>query len=297
MKLYLFVVLSLAVLSTVSSLTVVTVKESTAGPKHHKLATALLTKPERKVVKSPIFHRRPLYYYEQYMEERTKISPTVPLTQHYKNERKLRIDHYDLLDQMQKLKEQLQFNSNDIKHEMLKANNSKVRIEDRGNALEKRIAQRHTACKFQIDHDMAWSTFYQQREKLNQSKLLVALPDEKAGLEKLVQFDKERSAFWMDQAKEMYQTLTQLRSKDSAEVEELTDQVKNLDSNIVKLSMKLNAVNDAAMRKIKNLEEKDNEVLKTLANDEILDKQRIHNEQVEAKASRHGGLAEREFPL
>lgn len=125
------------------------------------------SKPEKKVMGDDTFHKPPLYYYREYLTDRSSINPNIPLTTHYANERQLRLLHYQYLSKIQKLKEKQQFNMNDYSHEILKNENEKVMLQDRLKFLQRRISQRQTAIKFQIDHNYAWKTFYLQRMRVN----------------------------------------------------------------------------------------------------------------------------------
>ena len=61
-----------------------------------------------------------------------------------------------------------------------------------------------TAIKFQIDHDWGWRTFYTIRKKANESHVHEATPDAIPGLKKLIEFDKQRVAYYTQKAHDQW---------------------------------------------------------------------------------------------
>lgn len=253
-----------------------------------------LSKSERKVQKSPIFHQRPLHYYHLYLQDRTKINPHIKLGTHYVNERRARKEHYHLVDQIRELKEKLMFKANDIKHEAQKEKNDRVKIITEATALQRRISQRHTALKYRIDHAMAWSTFYKKRLQRNRKKIMTALEDEKAGYEKLIEFDRSRSAFYLTQSENLWKKLEGLRRTDTKKVNNLSDKINEYTGKVLDLKMKLSQITDHYLQKIKRLVAKDENIMSNLKAMESLDDQRIKNEKEEEEKAAHGSLASSE---
>merc|ERR1712183_204957 len=124
-------------------------------------------------------------------KESTEVSPKIPLPQHYANERKIRVHIFRLQNRIRKLKEQLTFSTKDLERAALKFQNKLISLRNRKVDLQIRVAQRETGAKFNIDHDEAWRAFYHSRLLVNKEKLHKALPDERVGLTKLVEFDTE----------------------------------------------------------------------------------------------------------
>ena len=265
-----------------------------SNPKPLPVDMSHLSKSEKKVQKSPIFHKAPLHYYHDYLIERQKINPQIPLTTHYKNERRLRKQHYNLVGQIRKQREHLMFKANDIKHAALKDKNSRVKVEADATALQRRISQRHTALKYRIDHAMAWSTFYKDRLKINLKKMKTALPDVKVGQEKLIEFDRARSKFYQDQSEGLWKTLEGLRKEDTKKVNQLTNQIDKYSGEVLNLKMKLSQLTDHYLEKIKKLVNKDEVVMSTLKKMENLDNKRINNEKKEEEEAASGSLAAQE---
>ena len=269
------------ILLALSYIAAITVKATVS---HEKLP---LTKAEKTVIKNDIFHKPPLFYYREYVEDRVKINPKLPLKEHYARERALRKKHYSYLDQINKLRQELQFHTNDIKHSILKSENAAVKELDLEHGLNLRIAQRHTAVKFQIDHDIAWKTFYEFRMKINEKKLLTAMPDQLEPLNKMIAFDKERSAFYESAAEEQWEQFKELKEDDNEKSQDMNDDVNSLANKILKMKMQLHLEASKLLRKIHGVEKQDGIVMNALKADEVLDMARVSHEQNEQRVAEH----------
>jgi hypothetical protein len=130
-----------------SSSTISSMLAQTGGIKSTVVDTVLrpLNAGEKKVLSSPIFHQPPLFYYRSYVASRSTVKKSVPIPQHYINERALRQKHYSLMDQISTLKHRTSFATRDLKHQILKAQNLSVTLGLQQHALQKRNSQREVA--------------------------------------------------------------------------------------------------------------------------------------------------------
>jgi len=123
---------------------------------------------------------------------------------------------------------------------------------------------------------------------------MTALEDEKAGYEKLIEFDRSRSAFYLTQSENLWKKLEGLRRTDTKKVNNLSDQINKYTGKVLDLKMKLSQITDHYLQKIKRLVARDESIMSNLKAMESLDDQRIKNEKEEEEEAAHGGLASSE---
>jgi hypothetical protein len=241
-----------------------------------------LTNPEKKLYMDEIFQKNPLYYFHLFVKEQGKVTTLkVPSTAHYEAERQSRIQHFVYKNEIFKLREQKTFATNDIKHEILKLQNQKISLQDKLKFFEKRVAQRETAIKFQIDHDFAWRTFYKKRFVANEKNVSQSLPDEVDSLEKMITFDKERATYWYDSATQQYMLLGKRDKEDRLKHEGFVAATDEIDDKILSLKLEHSQVVKKADIKIQNVAVKDELLMRVLAEDVLKDTQKMENDKLE----------------
>lgn len=241
-----------------------------------------LTFPEEKLYQDSIFRKRPLFYYHLFVRAKGKVTPLkIPSTAHYEKERQARIQHFVYKNQIFKLREQKTFASNDIKHAILKLQNHKISMQEKLKFFEKRVAQRETAIKFQIDHDFAWRTFYRKRFLANADNMSRALPDEQDSLQKMITFDKERATYWYDSATQQYMLLDKRNKEDRLKHAGFSTEGDEIDDKILMLKLELSQVVKKADIKIQDVAVKDELLMKILAGDVLKDTQKMENDKLE----------------
>jgi hypothetical protein len=241
-----------------------------------------LTNPEEKLYQDEIFQKTPLYYYHLFVKGQGKVTThKMPSTAHYEAERQSRIQHFVYKNEIFKLREQKTFASNDIKHEILKLQNHKISLQEKLKFFEKRVAQRETAIKFQIDHDFAWRTFYKKRFSANERNVSKALPDEVDSLEKMITFDKERATYWYDSATQQYMLLGKRSKEDRLKHEGFSTAADEIDDKILSLKLEHSQVVKKADIKIQDIAVKDELLMKILAGDGLKDTQKMENDKLE----------------
>jgi len=172
---------------------IIEVVDTTGGlealtPEQIKSTRKPLNTQESKVVQSPVFHQPPLFYYRLYKSQRLKPNTKVPLQKHYKNERKLRVKHYEILKQIRAMKQKTLFATKDLERSIEASENHLVKLKVDQSSLRLAISERETGIKFSINHNWMWRKYYQDRMKINQEKLNKAqqvMPDEVPGITNL----------------------------------------------------------------------------------------------------------------
>lgn len=235
---------------------------------------------EAKIESSPIFKHSPLYYYHLFMSVHNTVSSTVPLKKHYANERKLRIERDNYLNQIDALNREKGFKIRDKRHAMLKIENEIIKLHDTIDNVNKIHNQRKTAAKFEINHDIMWKKYYQSRLEANNQNLQKALPDDVPGIKALIKNDKERTAFYEKSANEQWETLTNLRVQQNSELMRIENEIDSLKNELT--SVKLHG--DQEIRRINNDIRKFKQQIKPidelLKSDDELDAKRRKNEAV-----------------
>jgi hypothetical protein len=193
-----------------------------------------------------------------------------------------------------KLREQKTFASNDIKHAILKLQNHKISMQEKLKFFEKRVAQRETAIKFQIDHDFAWRTFYKKRFLANADNMSRALPDEQDSLQKMITFDKERATYWYDSATQQYMLLDKRNKEDRLKHAGFSTEADEIDDKILMLKLELSQVVKKADIKIQDVAVKDELLMKILAGDVLKDTQKMENDKLEEQKFESDKLFEKD---
>jgi hypothetical protein len=229
------------------------------------------------------------------VREQGKVTtPKIPSTAHYEKERQARIQHFVYKNEIFKLREQKTFASNEIKNEILKLQNHNISMQEKLKFFEKRVAQRETAIKFQIDHDFAWRTFYKKRFVANDENVLRALPDERDSLKKMITFDKERATYWYDSATQQYMLLEKRNKEDRLKHEGLSTEADEIDDKILMLKLELSQVVKKADTKIQDVALKDEQLMKILAGDVLKDTQKMENGKLEEQKFESDKLFEKD---
>lgn len=239
---------------------------------------------ELKVESSPVFQHAPLYYYHKFVREHNKVKKNVPLKEHYANERRLRIERDNNLNQIDRLRRQRGFLKRDIEHEGLKLENEEVKEKEALHNVNKIATQRETAVKFEINHDEMWKKYYDKRLKINQGKLVHALPDQVPGLNKLEANDHQRISFYTEAANEQWQLLNNLKARNSSQSTALENSIDRLENQITEVHLKGSEKERHLENGIRKLQEKNQPIIETLKSDVKLDKLRQHTAMREQNA-------------
>merc|ERR1712151_467845 len=138
-----------------------------------------------------------LKYYHRYEKNHgQKINPNVPLHQHYKNERNLRKQADRIKDEIARAIQQAGFRIREVEHQIIAIKNEVNKARASRDAVVRMAEQRENSVKEEINHDEKFKELYQQRLKKNEARDKTALPDQRAALDKLIDFDEQRIAFW-----------------------------------------------------------------------------------------------------
>jgi hypothetical protein len=167
-------------------------------------------------------------------------------------------------------------------------------MQEKLKLFEKRVAQRETAIKFQIDHDFAWRTFYKKRFVANDENVLRALPDERDSLKKMITFDKERATYWYDSATQQYMLLEKRNKEDRVKHEGFSTEADEIDDKILMLKLELSQVVKKADSKIQDVAVKDELLMKILAGDVLQDTQKMENDKLEEQKFESDKLFEKD---
>lgn len=185
----------------------------------------------------------------------------------YADERSLRIKHYKFLNAINKLKEQKTFAINDLKHQIEELEVKKTKLNARRKMLERRISQRETGLKFQIDHDFAWKHYYDERRKQNSALTHNAMPDEMESLKKMLAYDDQRSQYFIDSATENWNTLLRLQKQDENMDRDMQSQIEDIEMGIIKKKQALHHVSVKTDGEIENMQRRDARNIKELRKD------------------------------
>lgn len=248
-----------------------------------------LNSHEKKIVANPIFNRKPQFYYHQYLEERARPrNKNMPLKEQYQRERRLREENFDYQRQIRELKQKMTLSVNEERHKLLNMENgySDMEVEERGDI--RKDNQRETAIKFQINHDIMWRSYYQQRLKENSTSLNTALPDEREALKKLIEFDKERIKYYIDSANDQYSLLTRWILQGRESHENYDRDMNRLGIRIARQNVKIDQQRSNTLMKIHQIQEKDKEIEQELKADEAEEDVRRKAVLVERKIADQG---------
>jgi len=243
---------------------------------------------EMKVETSPVFQKKPLYYYHKFIQQHNQVKKTVPLVKHYSNERHIRIERDNLLNKMDALNRKKGFQERDTEHAVLKIENEVVKAKEALADAKKISVQRETAVKFEINHNEVWKKYYQKRLGINQGTLAHALPDQVVGQKKLIKNDEERVAYYTKAANSQWESLRNLKAKHNSEVVRLQNMIDRNENDQTTTTLK----GAQSVRHLSNEVRKVKELIKplteTLASDDHLDSVRRHNEKLERMRANEG---------
>ena len=118
---------------------------------------------QKRIEDSTVFNKPPLYWYHKFVFAHFSSLANVPQAEHYAQERKLREERDQNLDQIDKLKRQIGFISRDTEHAVLKIKNEMIKANSDKKARDIVETQRETAIKFEINHDEMWYYYTKHR--------------------------------------------------------------------------------------------------------------------------------------
>ena len=100
-------------------------------------------------------------------------------------------------------------------------------------------------------------------------------------MKKLIEFDTQRVAYYTQKTHDQWSMLTSLRKDDDQKDQLMSDEIDNIEDKIETLQLRMQQMVRNALDKIRNVQRKDEEVMKLLIKDEKLDKEKLDKEKVE----------------
>ena len=125
---------------------------------------------EKKVEQSPIFQKPALFYYHKFLNEHKQVNPKIPLKKHYENERKFRVEKEKIDEKINKIKRKIRYQKRDSEHTKLKILNQIIKTKEDLQVTNKMDNQKETDVKFEINHNIMWKKYYEERRQINRSK-------------------------------------------------------------------------------------------------------------------------------
>ena len=117
-----------------------------------------------------------------------------------------------------------------------------------------------------------------------------SLPDEAASFKRMLKFDEERSQYHYDCQTQQFMLLQKLLKTDNVKDTDLEDQIDTIVGRILKAKMQLSKVIRISNGKIKNIQVKDDAVVKILREHVLLDKQRMEMAKVAQQRADSGNI-------
>jgi len=225
-----------------------------------------------------------LKYYHRYEKNHgQKIDPTIPVQQHYRNERHLREKADHVKDEITDTIHQAGFKVRELKRKVLALKNLVNRDKAIRNGFVRMSNQRENSIKEEINHEEKFKELYEQRLRKNQGRENTALPDQRIALAKLVKFDQDRIVHWHKREMHSQKQLQHTVDSDIKKGVKTSNKVAQVQAKIGMIKAHVGNIEQKAGFRIARLEEKLHTLENVIQQDIALDKKRAHNEVKESK--------------
>jgi len=221
-----------------------------------------------------------LNYYHKYEQDHHQATPlpTVPLEQHYHNERENRKQAFKLKHKAASVVQHVGYKVRDLKRKVLRNNNEKNQENSNGHAFNLISSQKLESVKEEINHDEKMREIYVAREQKNARREQSALPNQQKAYQKLRDFDHKEARFFRKRENQEQNKLMKYRNELVTSSIELNKSINELETANNSLNGHIkNAVANSEF-KIAKLQEELRTVEHTVKLDEELDQKRRNNE-------------------